>query len=523
MNELFVLFKYIGLSTTQTIRQTKRKKAKNRNTNYALKYILTTIIGILPMFLFILYSNKSIYSKLYETLNFYPQFKEIGIMFYMMNITLFSIFYIVGFIGTGMYAFSRTDELELLLTMPIKRRILTIYNLIVSLSSQLFTIAFFLGATFGFMLGWKNISYTFALKTLLQLYFITSISALFSILSGGISSKSIVRKINVIIVLLLVFIYFGFSYLQDIDVTKLAGNDNVVRWLAFTTSKYNVLTWAYSNDKLFVSLIIAISFVASVLFWYLADKVIYEEVRTKSKKKDKVKLPNNPSYASKFGPFFWKDLKALQRNEQFIFLIFYPVAFGLFMMFVSNSVINTSVPFLAIAVLYCAMESGLLTLNEFKYSEIVKILPSKKSSMIIPKLVISISMNFLLLILINLVALLTNRYSKETLIILLLILPLALLLFLLSALIGAYYSITKSGKQKNQPFTTGTTLIIEGITSGLAFGMLFPINYLLSGTKSNVLTITLSWTSLIGSIVLSVVLAIVYYKRLKKVIINMND
>ncbi|MFN4224514.1 MAG: hypothetical protein ACK4E1_06930, partial [Fervidobacterium nodosum] len=155
MSELWLLFKYIGLSPTtmQTAQQTKRKKAKIGNTNYALKYILTMIIGILPMFLFILYSNKSIYSKLYEALKFYPQFKEIGIMFYMMNITMFSIFYIVGFIGTGMYAFSRTDELELLLTMPIKRRILTIYNLIISLSSQLFTIAFFLGATFGFMLG----------------------------------------------------------------------------------------------------------------------------------------------------------------------------------------------------------------------------------------------------------------------------------------------------------------------------------------------------------------------------------
>ncbi|ABS60119.1 hypothetical protein [Fervidobacterium nodosum] len=521
MNELSILFKYIGLSPTtmQTTRQIKRKKAKIGNTNYALRYISTMIIGILPMFLFILYSNKSIYSKLYEALKFYPQFEEIGIMFYMMNITMFSIFYIVGFIGTGMYAFSRTDELELLLTMPIKRRILTIYNLIISLSSQLFTIAFFLGATFGFMLGWKNVSYTFLLKTLLQLCFITSISALFSILSGGINSKSIVRKINVIIVLLLVFIYFGFSYLQDIDVTKLAENENIIRWFAFTTSKYNVLTWAYSSDKLLISIIIAISIVASILFWYLADKVIYEEIRTKTKKKDEVKLSNNSSYASKFGPFFWKDLKALQRNEQFIFLIFYPVAFGLFMMFVSNSVISSSVPFLAIAVLYCAMESGLLTMDEFKYSEIVKILPSKKSSIIIPKLVIPVSMNFLLLILINLVALLTNRYSKEAFI----FLPLALLLFLLSALIGAYYSITKPGRRKNQPFTTVTTFIIEGITLGLAFGMLFPIGYLSAGPKSKGWTIILSWTSLIVSIVLSIILAIVYYKKLKKTIINMND
>jgi ABC-2 type transport system permease protein len=504
--------KYIGLSTSAT-QSTNLTKMKRKSENKALSYLIRLIIGSLPMFIFIYISNKSIYSKLYDALKWYPQFHQVGQMFFLMNVTVFSLFYIVGFIGTGMYIFSRTEEIELLLTLPIRKRTLTLYNLIVSLSSQLFTLVFFLATVFGYINGWKVESIDFILRTLIQLFFISSISLLFAVLGGGLSSKSFVKKLNVIITLLLVFVYFGFSYFQRIDVSKLGENQNIARWLSFTTSKYNVLTWAYSSNNILLTSSIFISVFATILFWYFADKVIYENTQKSSKRISNKELMAKESFAAKAGVFLWKDIKLLQRNEQFIFLILYPAAFGIFMMFVSNSVISSSMPFLVISVFYCAMESGILTMDEFKYKELLYTLPVKQRTVIVPKLLVPVLLNTLLLVLINIIAFLFHRYNKLALI----FLPFSILLFILSALIGAYYSLSKPGKGKNQPFSTSAVFLIEGFTISLAFGVLFPLTYIFSDLRMQIWQIILSWTSLIGTTILSAVLIYVYLRKLRKI------
>ncbi|MDM7320432.1 MAG: hypothetical protein P3W91_001725, partial [Fervidobacterium sp.] len=113
MGELRILFKYLGLSLNpQNTVKTKRKRiTSSKEPNYALRYILLMFSSILPMAVFLTISNYNIYKLLTN----YPDVAE---SFFLASMSIFSLFYVVGVVGTGMVAFSISDEMELLLTMP---------------------------------------------------------------------------------------------------------------------------------------------------------------------------------------------------------------------------------------------------------------------------------------------------------------------------------------------------------------------------------------------------------------------
>jgi len=241
--------------------------------------------------------------------------------------------------------------------------------------------------------------------------------------------------------------------------------------------------------------------------------VAFENTQRKYKKQNS-DVMKKQSYASFLGGFLWKDLKLLVRNEQFIFLLLYPFIFGIFMMFVSPSSLSSIMPFIVIAVFYCAMEAGMLTSSEMQSRELFLTLPVTKSTMILPKITVPVFINIALFLLVDVVALIMNKFDKVALI----FIPISILLFALSALIGAYYSITKPGKAKRQPFSNTATFIIEGITIGLAFAILFPITMLFETQNLKEWQVLTCWLVMIGSIIVSVLLSYFYYGKLKKVI-----
>lgn len=547
LRDLIILFKYLGFfldntSESQQIKQTK-KSEKNPNkihnkksvTNYATMHLLSFLLGLLPMGIILFVLNFQIYRNLYDALKSYSQYRQVGVLFYFTNMTTFSLFYIVGFAGTGMYAFSRSEEMEFLLTLPIKRRVLTLYNLIFSIFNQLFTLIFFLATTLGYMIGFKVYTVDFILRTFLQLYFLTIISALIAVLFGGVASRRVVKKLNTFLLLFLVFIFLGLSYLQDLDLNQLDQNGNLealLRWMALASSKWNVISWAYSEDALYLILSIIISILSTALFWYYSEKVIYEEVRER-KKKGYEKHKKYADYANitdkkislKYllihkitpGPFFWKDWKLLLRNDQFIFLLFYPFAFGLFMVFISNNPISAVIPFFVVATLYAALESGIITLNEFKYKETIDVLPVKSKDVILPKVIIPVTLNLFCLIGLILASVLTKKFTK----LFFAYVPLSFSLFYLASIIGAYYSIKKPGKKPNQPFSTLATFKIEGLTLSLASGTFLPLLTIFSTPSTKHIpawVVYISWTAFISSLLITIILIVVYYRKLRKIL-----
>ncbi|QIV78178.1 hypothetical protein [Fervidobacterium pennivorans] len=510
MRELRILFKYLGLSLNlQNTAKTKRKKiTSSKEPNYALRYILLMFSSILPMAVFLTISNYNIYKLLAH----YP---DVAKSFFISSMSIFSLFYVVGFIGTGMHAFSRSDEMELLLTMPISRSVLTVYNLIVTLANQFFTLGFFVASVLGFLLAVRTNIFGFILRTLLHIAFLTSLSALLAVVSGGISSKRFVRRLNAVIVLLLVVVYLFFVYIQDVNVELLGQNARFVKFVAFTTSKYNPFNWSYSDDRLLLISVIILTGAFLYSFWYFAERVVYENTHAKKEKnKPNEVIVNQRTYASKFGGFLWKDLKLLSRSEQFVFLIFYPAVFSFFMLFAGGSSMNAAIPFLAIASLYCAIEAGLLTRNDFEYREILRTLPVTTQTIITPKLAIPIILNESLLIIVAVISYIFGKFEKNSLF----LFPLSIAIFGLSALIGSYYSIVDPGKTKNNPFSLKATFIIEGIVLGLSFGLPITLTIILAKPSLTTWKFYAVWLTFIGSLIALIILMMIYYRKLKHVL-----
>jgi ABC-2 type transport system permease protein len=460
------------------------------------------------MAVFLTISNYNIYKLLAH----YP---DVAKSFFISSMSIFSLFYVVGFIGTGMHAFSRSDEMELLLTMPISRSVLTVYNLIVTLANQFFTLGFFVASVLGFLLAVRTNIFGFILRTLLHIAFLTSLSALLAVVSGGISSKRFVRRLNAVILLLLVAVYLFFVQIQDVNVEQLGENARFVKFVAFTTSKYNPFNWSYSDDRLLLISVIILTGAFLYSFWYFAERVVYENTHAKKEKnKPNEVIVNQRTYASKFGGFLWKDLKLLSRSEQFVFLIFYPAVFSFFMLFAGGSSMNAAIPFLAIASLYCAIEAGLLTRNDFEYREILRTLPVTTQTIITPKLAIPIILNESLLIIVAVISYIFGKFEKNSLF----LFPLSIAIFGLSALIGSYYSIVDPGKTKNNPFSLKATFIIEGIVLGLSFGLPITLTIILAKPSLTTWKFYAVWLTFIGSLIALIILMMIYYRKLKHVL-----
>ncbi|ODN31092.1 hypothetical protein A4H02_02135 [Fervidobacterium thailandense] len=447
-------------------------------------------------------------------------------MFLNFSLTIFSIFYMVGFIGNAMYGLARNEETEYLLTLPIDRRSLALYNILVSTNSQFYTLAFLLGAILGYTVGLGLNIPIQVLKVLLHVYFLTSLSSLIALLLGGMVSKEFVRKLNVLLTLALIFFYFGVSYLYDAQFSGLkvrdANIERFARWFLFVNTDYNFLSWTFSSKTTLLLGSVLISILASIAFFLLSPKLAFEPVVRKGVQHfkdltmDLAKIAKNRRPRTRgSNAVFWKDWKLLQRNEQFLFLILYPLGFGIFMVLVSaGSARYLSLPFIGVSVFYCAIEAGILLSRETSQKDFALTLPVRLSSLFFPKLFIPVLLNVGLFFVILMFSYALNRLDKFVLI----LAPIHLLLLTLSSLVGAYFSLKRPGKGKNQPFDAVAVFIVQGITFGLAISMLMPASVLTYAKGLSPLEILIHRTILFSGIVSSLVLLVLFARKLAKLI-----
>lgn len=521
MRELFLLLKYIGLYSSY---QTKVSQKQTARKSRALTQLFATLVGVLPAGIFVYLTNY----KLFSSFRNLPQnlAQQVGTMFLNFSLTIFSIFYVVGFVGNAMYSLARNDEIEYLLTLPIRRQSLVLYNIVVSSNSQFYTVAFLLGAVLGYASGLGLNLFANVLRVFLHVYFLTSVSSLLTLAFGGLASKDFVRKLNVLLTLALIFVYFGFSYIYDAKLSNLQFDDKITerftRWFLFVNSDYNLFSWTFSSKRVLFFASLLISAVASIIFFVLAPKVAFEPTLRKSGNRANhgsrgtTKLYENwRTRRTGLLAIFWKDWKLLQRNEQFLFLILYPLGFGIFMILVSaGSARYLSLPFIGVSVFYCAIEAGILLSKEMLQKEFSLTLPVKVANLFFSKLLIPTFLNVSLFVVILLISFIIGRFDKF----ILLLFPIHVLLLILSSLVGAYFSLKRPGKSKNQAFDVVAVFIIQGITFGLAFSMLMPASALMYGKDLSPMEVLIHKVILSLGIFCAVFLLVFFARKLIKTV-----
>ncbi|ABR30602.1 hypothetical protein SU69_03795 [Thermosipho melanesiensis] len=491
MRNFAILIKYLSNPYN-----TRSKKSTVKGNFF--RQILQYIIGSVPLGLIVYFFTIDLFEKIYNVDPLVARYM------YLMWSSMLSLFFVIGFIGLGMYSLSRNEEVELLLTMPISRTVISAYQIFSATISQIYTLSFFIFISLAYFVSTNQNVLLGILKIVLHIWFLISFSSVIAVLIGGRTSKSFTKRFYTIVLLLSVFFYFFIIAMTDVDVSEM---ENLVKMFIFSTKDYNFLAWSLiSNKTLGYSLISSIFL--SILFLVISKKVGFEPVQVKRKERYQI-----AGTGSILKALFKKDLKAAIRYEQFLYFILYPLGFGIFMMFINNQGVSPIFYTIPIFTFYVAFETGILTISEVSKIEVVSTYPITFKKLMMPKLLIPVGLNFLLLLLVFVISLFFNAVS----IFLVLSMIFSLLLFLMSSVLGAYYAIKSpnvKSNNTNRVFSISATFIIEGITMGLAFGIIMPLSFIIERGNSP------WWVYLIfvGSLVTSFLIFVMYFRKLVKII-----
>lgn len=495
MREFFVLLKY-GASVTSSQRLSSKKKKYNSFKNQ----LILSLLGSLPLGIVIFFFTKDLFTKLYAA---DPQISKLMFLFWM---TILSLFFIVGYIGMAMYSLSRNEEIEFLLTLPIKRRTLTIYQIFVSTISQLFVLSFYFFIYLSYMIVTKENIFFGIIKLIVHFLFLISFSSVISVLLGGKTSKGVVRKINVLISLFAIFFYFVIISFQNVNMEQV---QSLIKFFDFTTKPYNILALSFISDKLFVfALILSVLF--SLIFSFLADKLAFEPIQRKTSKNYKIK-----GNGSLIKAIFRKDLKATLRYEQFLYFVLYPVGFGIFLSFINKDYFLTIITVIPITTFYVALETAILTNAEVSNLQTILTFPVKLTTLLIPKIIIPTSINLFIVLGVFVFSAFKSNLSYLSY----LIIPITFLMFSMSSIIGMYFVTKNPQKSENMSklFGIAQTFIIEGITISLSFGSMLPISFLIN-PQSSIKIKVISILVMLASITVSLLISILTFKKLRKIL-----
>ncbi|SHH51818.1 hypothetical protein [Thermosipho atlanticus] len=497
MREFFILLKY-GITSFQPQRSSTKKNKYNSFKNT----LILSLFGSLPLGIIVFFFSKSFFTKLNSV---DPQITKLLFLFWM---TILSLFFIIGYIGMAMYAFSRNEEIELLLTMPIKRKILTIYQIFVSTISQIFVLSFYFFIYLAYSVVTKENLFLAIIKIFTHFLFLLAFSSVIAILLGKKANKGIVRKINLLISLSAIFFYFFIISFQNINVMEFQALANL---LSFSNKAYNFLVWSFiSSETLLFAFITA--FFLIIIFSILANNMAFESIERKTKKNYKIK-----GSGSVFKAIFYKDFKAVKRYEQFLYFILYPIGFGIFFSLVNKDPFVTIFTIIPITTFYVAFETAILTTAEVSNIKITLTYPIKLTNLMVPKISIPTILNFLIVVGVFLIS--SIKMSPSPLI--LIILPISFLLFTMSSIIGMYFVVKNPPSTENMSkiFGIWQTLTIEGITMGTGFGAIFPLIFL-SNPQASYSTKLFSLLAMIGSITVAVIISITTFKKLKRLLLS---
>ncbi len=438
--------------------------------------------------------------------------REASYLFFLFTSTYFSFIFLSSFISWGTTAFTRTPEIEYLLSMPIRKTTLAIYQVIVTTILQIAQVSLFFANAFAYANSVKEFSSAFYIKLFLNIFYLFSVGSLASILLGGFSSKFLIKKINSIVALLSIFIVLIFTYFLSLDPSKPGYQLRIIRFLFFFDSKYNPFSWPIRDDFFQNILVFTISMICFFVFLAVSSKISFEPTFRKIPTKHTNFNKQEKSHI--FPSFFFKDLKAFVHNEAFLVFLIYPLAFGWLMRFISNNAIAGLTAFSSIAVTYVAFESGFLMKEDKNHIKYVSILPVSFRSILLPKILIPVFVNSIILVIFSI--LFYSRFTNTLSFILSIIVILSQ--FLLASLMGIYATLTNEKSiAKKQPFGFLTAIWIEFVTMSSCTSILVPMNLTLSKFyKPGMRMYDFSLRVLVGAILFDILLFFYTTLRLKK-------
>lgn len=368
MNQLIILLKY-GLKGSSSVFTGKQRSSRS------FFSLFISIIAYLPIS-FVFY-------------DFFKSASQIQIGRYNLATVFLSYWsilmggiFIVSFVPSLVSSFVRNEEIQFLLTLPVKRSTIVFYQMILTLVLQSFTVIVYLFVVPIYSLIMKKSILFGILNAFLMCFFLLSISVLLASLLGLWMSRSTAKKITVIGIILTLIALFTAIQFPDM-VSNQQSLEKFVKIGQIFLSKVNIFSWpilAISGEYIYTFYLAILCTGSWFLCLRVSEMLTFEEISAKKKKVSK-------KYSGLNG-FYWKDLKLVFRHHQSIFMIIYPVVFGLIFAFSNRWFVSPMLITIVISTMYTSMNSALLMKQEFETWPFCRLLPLTSAQLIMPKIII---------------------------------------------------------------------------------------------------------------------------------------
>lgn len=401
--------------------------------------------------------------------------EEVFVASLTFSTTLFSMMFLLGISFYLSHSLVLEEEIEFLLTLPIRRSTVVIYQMLMSLFYQAFVlITMFLNLL---MLSFLTRDPVPVLSGILHLFFLVFLGSALSIAFGRVLNRSAARRLSSVVQLLAVF---GFLVIVNVpDFATVAGRFIVSKWNILA---YPVLSHVRSIFLIHEALLVVLSFLA---FYLVSQKAAFEPVAYgKREEQGKKRFPGKG--------FFKKDLITLLREERSLYLLLYPIGFGVLMTFVGSPDFGLIFA-IGIAALYNATMSAMLWRKEMEVWPLPKVLPVKTSEVMISKILVSSLLNSAV---VSAFVIFLAVYQKRVFYIF--FVPASLSLFLLVSALGLLLSKwEKTGSLTNpaKVFSGPEILLLQLV----AIGVVGVLGYALS-TGSHLMFFLILLATVVGSV-----------------------
>ncbi|AIY85687.1 MULTISPECIES: hypothetical protein [unclassified Thermotoga] len=390
--------------------------------------------------------------------------------------TMFSVMFLLGVSFYLSNSFVLEGEIEFLLTLPIERSTIVIYQLLISLFYQSFILIMMILNFFMYSLLMNN--WMPFVTGVFHTVFLLLGGAILSVLFGRLLRTSLSRKLYSLIQLLAVFLFLILVNLPDFSVS-------FGRWFI---SNWNVFAYAvFSRENpIFLLYEILICLGTFLVFRVISTTVMFEPVL----RKERMPVEKPTRFPGK--GFFKKDLITLLREERSLYLLLYPIGFGVLMTFVGSPDFGLIFA-IGIAALYNATMSAMLWRKEMEVWPLPKVLPVKTSEVMISKILVSSLLNSAV---VSAFVIFLAIYQKQVFYIF--FAPAGLSLFLFISALGLLLSKwEKTGSLTNpaKVFSGPEILLLQLV----AIGVVGVLGYALS-TGSHLMFFSILLATVVGSV-----------------------
>lgn len=473
MREIFLLFKYISIKS-------RRSRNSSRLVFILLTYTTIAFVFGIPLALLVWSIIKDLFIPL-SSLGFEgPGF--VADIFLSLSFIPMSFLFLLSYIPTLLFNLYDSSDLLLLLSLPIRRSSIFIFKALDSLVYSVLTIGAIIPIAVTYSIGIGR-SFLFGLLgSLLYILFLILVSLLVGSFLSRLFSRTYTKLLAYLIYLLTIMSYIVIMNLLRPDVTTVDSIKRFIlnnyRYLSAPISYYTPIRWLIMmlrGEPLGYVITIGISLIIGLSLYLSSNRFMFESGYRKGVKSSPFTYKRFPF------PLLKKDIKILLRDPQSMYMMLYSLVFPLLVSVANKSYLYSPMIMSMISSFYCAYISVTLLRAEHKVWPLPMSFPLRMEDILIWKALIPFSLYTILYTI--LITILTSFFKFDSII--WITLPMISLVFFYSSLfgIGLFLRYPKRSIQYRNIFTPLEVLLLEGVTVGLALGIVLPVSLYIKGIK----------------------------------------